>query len=360
MVPGGTTTTVYAASTNSLSLVPISTSTNVAGTVITLPYPPTSLITDPTGAAVYLGSSSGLMSVNVSTSAVTTSPGVNGTIQAISANGRYLLLSDPVANSVYYFDVSTLNNALTQPGDVTSSSAFTPDSKLNEFLNGTRLGVAIPIDARFNATTLEENNVSYTGNALDISAQGGLTYITSSGVPSILPAIHVFATCNQTEVQVPSLTATAPTLIKAIPNGTGAVAADSPNIDVVTTGAVMPGCPATAPNSVASYDLGAGPFTARQVFLSSNAADAWIISDLPELLLFDLQNLTSIPVPLTGGATAYNGGVTLDGVQVYVGASDGTVHRIDVASHADVQQIPVNLKDGNGNPVTPNLVYVAP
>jgi hypothetical protein len=129
---------------------------------------------------------------------------------------------------------------------------------------------------------------------------------------------------------------------------------------VVTTGAVMPGCPATAPSSLASYDLGAGPFTARQVFLSSNAADAWIISDLPQLLLFDLQHLTSIPVPLTGGATAYDGGVTLDGVQVYVGTSDGTVHRIDVASHADAQQIPVNLKDGNGNPVTPNLVYVAP
>ena len=361
IVPGGTATTAYAASTNSLSLVPINTSTNVAGTAITLPYPPTSLITDPTGVAVYLGSSSGLMTVDVSTSAVTTAAGVNGTVQAISANGRYLLLSDPVANSVDYFDISTLNNALTQPGDVTSSTAFTPDSKLNEFLNGSILGVAIPIDARFNPTTLEENNVSYTGNALDISAQGGLTYITGNGVsPSILPAIHVFATCNQTEVQVPPLTATGPTLIKAIPNGTGAVAADSPNIDVVTTGAVMPGCPATAPNSVASYDLGAGPFTARQVFLSSNAADAWIISDLPELLLFDLQHLTSIPVPLTGGATAYNGGVTLDGAQVYVGTSDGTVHRIDVASHADAQQISVNLKDGNGNPVTPNLVYVAP
>ena len=145
MVPGGTATTAYAASTNSLSLVPINTSTNMAGTAITLPYLPTSLITDPTGVAVYLGSSSGLMTVDVSTSAVTTAAGVNGTVQAISANGRYLLLSDPVANSVYYFDIGTLNNAFTQPGDVTSSTAFTPDSKLNEFLNGSILGVAIPI-----------------------------------------------------------------------------------------------------------------------------------------------------------------------------------------------------------------------
>ena len=106
--------------------------------------------------------------------------------------------------------------------------------------------------------------------------------------------------------------------------------------------------------------MGAGPFTAREIFLTSNSSATWIISDLPELLLFDIPNLTPYPIPYAGGATAFNGGVTLDGSQVYVGASDGTVHRIDVASHTDAQQIAVGLKDANGNPVTPNLVYVLP
>ncbi len=348
-VSGATTTTVYAASTNSLSLVPISTSTNTAGTAITLPFLPTSIVVDPTGTTVYLGSaSSGLMAVNVSTGVVTTYS-VFGTIEGISADANFLLVSYPPTNSLYYFDASTLATAFTQSGDTTNSSAFTPDSKLSEWLNGSQLGVVNPAASTFSATTL-----GYTGNAIDISGQGGLTYITAA-TPN---GIDVRSTCDQSEVL--TLSANAPTLTKAIPNGTGAMAVDSPAIDLVTTGTVQAGCPAAAPNSVASFDLGAGPFNARQIFFSSNSTAAWIVSDLPELLLFDLTNLTPYTIPYAGGATAFSGGTTLDGAQVYVGANDGTVHRIDVASHTDAQQIVVGLKDGSGNPVTPNLVYVVP
>src|ERR1019366_8077047 len=102
---------VYAASSNSLSLVPISTSTNTEGTAITLPFPPTSIVVDPTGTTVYLGSaSSGLMAVNVITGVVTTYS-VFGTIEAISADANFLLVSYPPTNSLYYFDASTLDTA---------------------------------------------------------------------------------------------------------------------------------------------------------------------------------------------------------------------------------------------------------
>ena len=294
-VSGGTTTTVYAASSNSLSLVPISTSTNTAGTPITLPFPPTSIVVDPTGTTVYLGSaSSGLMAVNISTGVVTTYS-VFGTIEAISPDANYLLVSYPPLNSLYYFNASTQTTTFTQAGETTNSSAFTPDSKLSEWLNGTQLGVVIPAISAFRATPL-----GYTGNALDISGQGGLTYITAA-TPN---GIDVRSTCDRSEVL--TFSANSPTLIKAIPNGTGAVAADSPAIDVVTTGTVQAGCPAAAPNSVASFDLGAGPFNARQIFFSSNSTGAWIVSDLPELLLFDLTNSTPYTIPYAGGATSYN------------------------------------------------------
>ena len=59
-VPGSHDTTVYAASTNSTTLVPITTSNNTAGTAITLPYAPNSILADPTGAHVYLGSATSL------------------------------------------------------------------------------------------------------------------------------------------------------------------------------------------------------------------------------------------------------------------------------------------------------------
>jgi hypothetical protein len=287
------------------------------------------------------------MAVNLSTSVVSTY-GAYGTIEAISADGNYLLVSDSAANSIYYFSVSTLTVPFTQSGDATNSSAYTPDSGLNEWLNGDLLGVGLP------TTFLSTTMLSYTGNALDVSGQGGLTYITAT-TPN---GIDVRSTCDQSDLQF--LTPNNPTLIKAIPNGTGAIAADSPAIDVVTTGTVQAGCPPAALNSVASFDMGAGPFNARQIFFSSNSADAWIVSDLPELLIFDLTNLAPISIPLAGGTTAFNGGVTLDGTEVYVGASDGTVHRIDVASNTDAQQIAVGLTDGNGNAVTPNLVYVLP
>lgn len=353
-VTGGTATTVYAASTNSLSLIPISTLTNTAGTPITLPFPPTSINADPSGSTLILSSaSSGLMTVKVSTGVVTTYSAF-GTVEAVSPDGRYVQLSYPPTNSISYFDSFTLSTAFTHSGDTTNSGAFTPDSKLNEWLNGTVLGVVIPGISTFSATPLEENGVTYTGNALDISGQGGLTYITAAN-PN---GIDVRSTCDQSDVQF--FAANSPTLIKAIPNGTGAVAADSPAIDVVTTGAVAEGCPSAASSSVATFDMGAGAFSARQMFFSSNSTDAWIVTDLPQLLVFDLPNLTPISIPLAGGATAFNGGVTLDGTEVYVGASDGTVHRIDVSSNTDAQQIAVGLKDGNGNAVNPDLVYVVP
>ena len=52
---GTSITTAYAASTNSLSLVPIPNSTNVAGTAITLPFLPNSMVSNYAGNKLYLG-----------------------------------------------------------------------------------------------------------------------------------------------------------------------------------------------------------------------------------------------------------------------------------------------------------------
>jgi type 1 fimbria pilin len=145
-----------------------------------------------------------------------------------------------------------------------------------------------------------------------------------------------------------------------IPNGTGAVVADSPNIDVVTTAAIPQGCPPNPQNTLNTYNLGFGPFTASQVFVSTNSSAAWIISNLPAVLGFDLTALTPFSIPLANSAQPLSGGTTVDGTKVYVGASDSNVHALDVASHTDSAQIAVGLKDGSGNTVTPNLVLVLP
>jgi hypothetical protein len=348
-VSGSTTTNVYAASTNSTTVIPISTSTNTAGTAITLPNLPNSIIIDPAGNNLYLGSSSGLMGVNLSSSVITTYS-VNGSIVAISPDGNYLLVSDSVANVVYYVNLGTQTLSYASAGFTTSSSAYTPDSKYNEWVTGTELAFGLQTSLSGMAP------LGYTPNALGIIAQGGLTYLTSSTGKEI----DVRATCNQSEVQ--TLSATSPTLIKAIPNGTGAVATDSPFVDVVATPATLvQGCPGVTGSTLETppVNMGVGNFNARQLFMSSDSSRAWIISDLPDLLELDLQS-GPVVIPYAGGATAYGGGITLDGTQIYVGASDGTVHRISVDSATDAQQIAVNLKDANGNLTPPNLVYVQP
>jgi hypothetical protein len=343
---GGSSTTVYAASTNSLTLVPIATSTNTPGTAITLPYLPNSMVSDSAGAKLYLGSSSALMIVDTATGTVTTSS-IAGTVVAISPAGQYLLISNTPGGVVYFYNISASSVILSQVGTSTSA-AFTPDSKSVSFVLGQQL---------YQYTTAPTTNVTslpYLPNAVDVSAQGGLMYVTGSAAG----AIDVRSTCTIGEWQ--TLTGTSPTLIAHLPNGTGAVAADSPSIDVVTTGTVQAGCPATAQSTVNTYNLGAGSFNARQLFLSSDSLRAWIISDLTSVNGFNLSTLTSTAIPLANAAQAYSGGVTLDGSKVYVGASDNNVHVLDVASGSDAFLIAPGLKDSSSNVVAPNLVVVLP
>ena len=136
--------------------------------------------------------------------------------------------------------------------------------------------------------------------------------------------------------------------------------ADSPAIDVVSTAAIGTGCPPAPQNSLSTYNLGFGSFTAQQIFVSTNSGAAWIISNLPAVLALYLSTFTPFSIPLTNSAQPLSGGITIDGSFVYVGGSDNNVHALSVANHNDSAQIAVALKDGSGNTVTPNLVLVLP
>jgi hypothetical protein len=347
-VSGGTTTTVYAGSTNSLTLVPIQTSNNTAGTAITLPYLPNSIVANSAGTTVYLGSGSGIMTVDVTSAAVTVSTGAIGTILAISADGSYLLVADSSTTTTYLFNTSSSSSTLAHAVTATSA-AFAPDSQSVSFLAAQQL--------YYDTTTPSSTftNLPYVPNSIDLSAQGGMTYVTSTS----LGALDVRTTCNQADWQ--TLAATHPTLVAHIPNGTGAVVADSPSLDVVTTGSIAAGCPPAPQNSMTSYNLGVGNFTASQLFLSPNSGAAWIIpSNLPSVIALDLTSFTPFSITLTNSAQPLSGGIMIDGTKVYVGASDNNVHALDVSSHTDSAQISPGLKDPSGAAVAPNLVLVLP
>jgi len=210
---GASSTTVYAASTNSLTLVPIPNSTNKPGTAITLPFLPNSMVTSHTGTNLYLGSNSGFMTVNTGTAAVTATTGVPGTVLAISPDDQYLLISNPAVGYVYLYSLSASSIILSEAVNPTAA-AFTPDSRSVSFLIGQQIYYMTP----FPAATI--TSLPYVPAALDINSQGSLTYVTSAASH----AIDVRTTCNQGSQQ--TMAANNPTLVAHIPNGTGVVVVD--------------------------------------------------------------------------------------------------------------------------------------
>jgi len=344
---GSTTTTAFAASTSSLTLVPIPVPGTTTGTVINLPFLPNSMVSSPKGDMLYLGSSSGLMSVNPVGGSVASNTAVVGTVLGISSDGLYLLISNTASGVLYLYYVS--GSAVVQAQSVTTNGvAFTPDSKSASFLVGQQLYYETIVP------TTSITSLPYVPDSLDFNAQGSLTYVTSSASH----AIDVRTTCNQADQQ--TLAANNPTLVAHIPNGTGAVVSDSPSIDLVTTGSIGPNCPPAPQSTVNSYNLGAGSFNAHQLLFATDSSRVWMLSDLPSVIGFNLSTLTPTTIPLTNGATAFSGGLTVDGSTIYVGASDNTVHVLNTSSGADTAQVAVGLKDSNSNAVAPNLVVVLP
>jgi hypothetical protein len=344
---GTSITTAYAASTSSTSLIPIPNSTNTPGTAITLPYLPNSMVTDHAGSNLYLGSSSGFMTVNTSTAAVTATTSVPGTILAISPDDQYLLISNPAAGYVYLYSLTGKAVILSETVNPTAA-AFTADSRSVSFVVGQQLYYM----TTYPAATI--SSLPYVPNALDVSAQGSLTYVTSAAAH----AIDVRTTCNQGSQQ--TLSANNPTLVAHLPNGTGAVVVDSPSVDVVTTGSIGPGCPPIPVSAVNTYSLGTTSFNPRQVIVSYDSSRAWIISDLTSVIGFSLSTFTTSTISLANSAQAFNGGITLDGSHIYVGGSDNNVHALNTSTLSEQATIAVGLKDASSNPVAPNLVVVLP
>jgi hypothetical protein len=125
---GTNSTVLYMASTQSEYVAQVDFTTGVVGAPFELPYVPNSMVISNDGYSIYLGSSSGLMVLNSSTSLSisrtdTTSP---GTVLAISPDGGMIVISDPVKQ------ITTLESSsgtvVSTSGGVGTRAQFTPDS----------------------------------------------------------------------------------------------------------------------------------------------------------------------------------------------------------------------------------------
>jgi DNA-binding beta-propeller fold protein YncE len=86
--------------------------------------------------------------------------------------------------------------------------------------------------------------------------------------------------------------------------------------------------------------------------VTTDGAKAYIVSNLPSVLVYNVTTGATSTIPLANGASGLSASATLDGTQLYVGGSDNNVHRIDTTAGTDAQQIPVGF--------TPDLVAVRP
>ncbi len=345
-VSGTSATTVYTtsskfAASDAKSLTPIDISTNTPGAAITLPSIPNSLAFNNTGAKAYLGSPDGLMIFDVATNAVSQIAAAKGKVLAVSPNAVKVIVSDTTAGKVYVFDQTTSAvETFTVPAG--TAADFAVDSSKAFIVSGSTLFVYAP------NTTLRSIALAGAANDVSVLASGPFAYF-GGGAAS---AITARAVCDNSLADT-VVAAASPLLLKTLPNASQVVAVDSSALDAITPTASAAGCPPSLSDALVAHNFGQGAFAPRQLIVASDSSKVFVTSNLPTILEYDVAGATTTTLALAGGASeSFTGGVTLDGKLLYVGASDNTIHKVDVVAGADAQQIPVTF--------VPDLVAVRP
>jgi WD40 repeat protein len=358
------TGTVYVASTGcygtancTASLIPINTSTNTAGSAITISSPPNSMVVDLTGANVYFGTAAGLRILATSTGAFTGMNSVVGKVLAASPDGTKAIVSNTTGNPnvVYVVDSKASTSSPLLLNGVTAAT-FSPDSTTAYLLAGSTLYVY--------STTRALQTISLPASASDAAFLATGTFGFVATPPS---TVNLFDGCDNAAPQSPNTptvtTASPPALLAALPDGKTMVAVTSPGFTSIAVTTSAAGCPPPVTATANKLqDLGQGPFTPKQVLVSSNGSRLFVISNLNTIMVYDFTSDSVRTISLSSGATPLRGALTLSGQYLYVGASDGTVHVLDAASDSpsDLQRIPVSLCSDTSAGCLPDLVAVRP
>jgi hypothetical protein len=375
---------------------------------------PNSLVFEPQGAKAYLGTESGdfgakgLQVLTVSGTTVSHFPSTPGKVLAVSPDNSRVIVSDTFdqPNQVYLFSPASGTSATLIPSGITGAvaAAFSPDN-LKAFVvtNTGNLYVYSALEA------LQTIPLGNAATDITFFPQGSFAYI-AGGDASSPSSVTVRRTCDNAIAEnatfTPQILSTPglPSFIRALPNGTGVVAVDSPGIDLITLfetaldpAFVSDGCsngdasvtPPVPPspnvnNSVASFNFGQGNFLPVQIVVSEDSSTVYIVANdatgqhpLPVVFAFNVNAKTFSPISLTANAIPLQIALTQDGRYLFVGAKEQsgepTVHVLDMVSGGDIDQLvldnshTVPICAGPGNPglnapVTcyPDLMAVAP
>ena len=385
--------TVYVSSTSCgttdgcfSTIVPITTPANTLGTFLTLPATPNSLVFDRKGTNAYLGTNSGLLGsvglavVDAAANSVASFPALPGKVLAVSPDGTKVIISDTAPadgpNRVFVFDTTSKSSVTFQISGATAAD-FSPDSLKAYIVAGSTLHVYSKSDAL--------RTIPLAGPANDVSflSEGAFAYI-AGGDPV---GVTVRRTCDNGPAETVT-TAGIPTFIKTLPGPAQLLPGDvadsfhlltltPPNVGIISANHAPPPAPAwvgCTPTVIdnnpppQSFNLGQGNFVAKQLIVSQDGSTAYVISNLSSILVFNIGGQTSTAISLAGNANPLTASLTPDGTLLYVGASDKTLHIVDLVAGGDIQQIsfsPTSLcQNSIGQPAPvacyPDLVAVRP
>jgi hypothetical protein len=369
---GSPTTTVFVTSSFappsgvSPTLIPIDTGANTAGTAITLPGVPNSIVIGAGGTRGYLGTSAGLVTLDPAANGVTlVVPGLVGKVLAVSPNGTKAIFSN-AAN-----DPSTGTPIDPNPANQRLWVFDQPSNSLQSFI------VAGAVAAAFDNDGFKAFVAASNGNVYVFSPALALQTLNPGGSPkdvAALPsdpfvymsnssAVNVFATCNN--AQQPDLaTTSAPQFVQPVLNADKIVVANASGLDVETVTITPPGsgfCPPSATYSNNFIDFGLGAFTAHQLLVGTFGVRAAVLpAGINKVLVGELQGGPPVLIPLPAGATEpLVGGMVPDGNTLWVGvAGTNTVDRIDLINNADIVHITTTFKKSDSSAAPPNLLAV--
>jgi hypothetical protein len=382
-------TTVYVSSTGCgttdncfTGVVPVTYPGNTLGSTSILSATPDSMLFDRQGAKIYLGTDTGLLGsrglsiVNASSSGqVSQYTAAPGKALAVSPDGTKVIVSDTkdTPNRVFVVDTTTtVPTSIALPIAGATAAGFSPDSVKAFIVGGSTLYVYSKVDSL--------QTIPLAAPATDVAflAEGAVGYI-AGGDPvgvSFLPTCYDPAAGPALgNVNVPGAQ-----IIRALPDGVTMLTLGPPNIQTFTVALGgtaqdgLIGCPeprgyvtvTNTPNS--AVNLGQGTFTAKQLVVSQDGSNAYIISpDFSSVLAFSIGGLTIKSIPLTGNALPIQADISPDGSRLFVVASDGQVHELDTGLLSDVVQtsFPQNFcfnsaGQGENFNCSPDLIAVKP
>ena len=359
-VTGSTATTVYVTGPDNpdgsanMSLIPITISSNAAGTAITLQGAPNSMVFNRAGTTAYIGTNTkgvGMLIFSPSSNTVTaTASGITGKVLSVSNDGNTVIVSDtsdPANNKVFVFNAAANTVQEFDVAGVTAAD-FNSDNSKAYLTAGSTVYEFSTATATFKPLTFGADGVIFT-------PQGSVAYFGGSSILGI-------ATCNDTRVDNSAGVAN---ILAATPDGTHMIGAGANGwVDLSYTVNNGSGCPPTAKNTANLAAFGSAFVgTPTQIAVTSNDTFAFLTSytggaaatGVPFYQFANGGNAASVgSVSLAGGGgSLFSGSVTPDAKSLYVGVG-GSVHRIDLTQTppVDANQISVSFN--------PKIVVVRP